>query len=104
MKRERSPAVYILATARNGTLYVGVTSDLCSRVLPHREGQIPGFTKRYGVKLLVWLETHGTMDGAIKREKQIKEWRRAWKIKLIEETNPHWLDLIAETCGPEPLC
>jgi putative endonuclease len=101
MKRERLPALYILASARNGTLYVGVTSELCARVFQHRKGQISGFTTRYGVKLLVWFEMHGTMEDAIRREKQIKEWRRAWKIELIGKTNPHWLDLFAELCGRE---
>jgi putative endonuclease len=101
MYDRRSPAVYLLASSRNGTLYVGVTSDLCSRVLQHREGKMPGFTKRYGVKMLVWFEGHDTMDGAIAREKQIKEWRRAWKIELIEKTNPNWLDLFVGICGRE---
>ena len=89
---------------RNGTLYVGVTSDLCNRVLQHREGKIAGFTRRYGIKMLVWFESHDTMDGAITREKQIKEWRRAWKIELIEKTNPNSLDLFVEACGREDLC
>jgi putative endonuclease len=99
----RSPAIYILASKRNGTLYVGVTSDLCSRVLQHREGTFAGFTKRYGIKMLVWFESHDTMEGAIAREKQIKEWRRARKVELIEKANPNWLDLFVEICGREDL-
>jgi putative endonuclease len=99
MSREKVPAVYILASKPYGTLYTGVTSDLCSRVQQHKQGLIPGFTKKYDVKLLVWFEYQNTMDLAIRREKNIKEWQRAWKIRLIEETNPHWLDRFAETCG-----
>ncbi len=76
--REREPCVYILASGRNGTLYIGVTSNLLQRVWQHREGLVPGFTKKYGVKQLVWYEVHETMDAAIQREKQIKEWQRRW--------------------------
>ena len=90
MKR---PCVYILASRRNGTLYVGVTAEIVSRVWDHRSGAVDGFTKTYGVHLLVYVEFHETMAQAILREKQIKEWRRAWKIKLIERANPHWRDL-----------
>jgi putative endonuclease len=85
--------VYILASKRNGTLYVGVTSDLIQRVWQHRNDLAEGFTKRYGVHRLVWYEQCGTMQTAIAREKAIKEWKRAWKIKLIEEVNPDWRDL-----------
>jgi len=85
--------VYILASRRNGTLYVGVTSDLLRRAWQHRSGEIAGFTKKYRVKLLVYIEVHARMPEAILREKQIKEWRRAWKIALIERDNPHWIDL-----------
>ncbi len=87
------PCVYILASKRNGTLYVGVTSNLAARVWQHKNGEIAGFTKRYGVAILVWYEMHETMDTAIAREKQIKEWKRAWKLRLIEEINPQWKDL-----------
>jgi putative endonuclease len=90
---ERAPFVYIMASRRNGTLYTGVTSDLRKRVWQHRSGQVPGFTKQYGVHRLVHFEAHGSVADAIVREKQIKEWRRAWKIELIERYNPHWADL-----------
>ncbi|WP_156841823.1 GIY-YIG nuclease family protein [Novosphingobium aquimarinum] len=89
----RAPCVYILASQPRGTLYVGVTSNLEGRLWQHREGVLPGFTDRYGVKLLVWYERHDTMETAILREKQIKNWRRQWKINLIEELNPRWGDL-----------
>ena len=85
--------VYILASQRNGTLYVGVTSDLMGRVSAHRQDLTPGFTSRYGVKRLVWHEHHRDIGLAILREKRIKRWRRAWKIALIEAANPQWLDL-----------
>jgi len=87
------PCVYMLASQRNGTLYVGVTSNLVQRVWQHKEVLAEGFTKKYGVKLLVWYERHETMESAIAREKAIKEWQRAWKIKLIEQANPAWDDL-----------
>ena len=90
---ERSYYVYILASARNGTLYVGVTSDLAGRVYQHREGLTPGFTSKYGVKMLVWCEEFPTADEAISAEKRIKRWRRAWKLQLIERMNPQWKDL-----------
>lgn len=86
-------AVYILASKRNGTLYTGVTSDLAPRIQLHREGQVEGFTQTYGCKTLVWYEQHSYMHEAIKREKQIKRWRRAWKLELIETLNPNWRDL-----------
>ena len=82
----KQPCVYILASKRNGTLYTGVTSDLVQRVWQHKNGVVEGFTKRYGVHLLVWFEIHETMASAIAREKAIKEWKRAWKIELILET------------------
>ena len=97
-----SPTVYLLASKRNGTLYVGVTSDLVSRLIEHRNGTFGGFTSQYGVNRLVWFEQHATMESAILREKRIKKWRRAWKIELIESENPQWLDL-AEQFGLEPL-
>jgi putative endonuclease len=85
--------VYILASRRNGTLYIGVTGDLLGRTYTHREDLIEGFTRRYGVHRLVWYEAHGDPPTAIQREKQLKKWNRAWKIRLIEETNPNWDDL-----------
>lgn len=96
---EKLPAVHILASIRNGTLYVGVTSNLCNRVAAHRQGDIPGFTRKYGVKMLVWIENFPDMSAAIKREKQIKEWRRTWKLELIEKSNPDWRDLYEDLCG-----
>ena len=97
--REKNPCVYILASRRNGTLYFGVTSDLAQRVSLHGQDLIEGFTKKYGVHCLVYYETHPTMDAAIKREKQLKEWRRLWKIRLIESMNPEWVDLFDATIG-----
>jgi len=90
---EKQPAVYILASKRNGTLYTGVTSDLVKRVGEHRTGAVDGFTKKYGVHHLVYFELHSGMAEAIAREKQIKRWNRAWKIELIEKKNPDWRDL-----------
>ena len=87
------PAGYILANRKNGTLYVGVTSNLAARVFQHRNKEVAGFTKKYGVDRLVWAELHDTMETAIAREKQIKKWNRAWKIQLIEQENPEWDDL-----------
>ena len=85
--------VYILASCRNGTLYIGVTNDLARRVYEHQEGIVEGFTKRYGVHHLVYYEVHKDVRDAIWREKCIKRWRRAWKIRLIEQENPDWRDL-----------
>lgn len=90
------PCVYIMASRRKGTLYIGVTSDLPRRAWEHREGVADGFTKRYSVKLLVYYELHATMEAAITREKQLKEWQRAWKIRLIESMNPTWRNLYDE--------
>jgi putative endonuclease len=87
------PCVYILATGRNGTLYVGVTNHIERRAWEHRTEVVEGFTKRYGVHRLVYVEFHATMPDAILREKQIKHWKRAWKLRLIEEMNPQWRDL-----------
>ena len=95
----KQPAVYILASERNGTLYTGVTSDLVARTWQHREHLVDGFTKRYGVTMLVWYELHGSMDAAILREKQIKKWNRAWKLRLVQEANPRWVDLWPEIIG-----
>ncbi|WP_368563654.1 GIY-YIG nuclease family protein [Pseudoxanthomonas sp. UTMC 1351] len=91
--QERIPCVYILASGRNGTLYIGVTSNLPSRIWQHRNDQVPGFTRRYRVHTLVWHEAHGSMESAIAREKALKEWKRAWKIQMIEDSNPYWRDL-----------
>jgi putative endonuclease len=89
----RQPAVYVLASRRNGTLYTGVTSDIVKRVWEHKNDSVEGFTKRYGVHLLVWFELHETMESAIRREKAIKGWQRKWKLDLIEQSNPDWTDL-----------
>jgi putative endonuclease len=99
MREEKVPAVYILASKIYGTLYIGVTSDLCSRISAHKEKLIPDFTKKYNVDRLVYVEFHNSMDEAIAREKQLKEWKRDWKIQLIEKDNPQWIDLYAELCG-----
>ena len=89
----KQPCVYLLTSRRNGTLYTGVTSNLVQRVWQHKNNLVDGFTKKYGVHTLVWFEVHETMQTAIEREKAIKEWRRAWKIELIESVNPQWRDL-----------
>lgn len=89
----RTYHVYIMASDRNGTLYVGITSDLARRVYEHRQGAMAGFTKRYGVKRLVYLEPFDDVEHALQRERQIKKWNRGWKLELIEKTNPQWLDL-----------
>jgi putative endonuclease len=86
-------SVYILASRRNGTLYVGMTDNLIQRVWMHKTGVSPGFTKRYGVKTLVWYEQHETREQALIRERQIKKWNRAWKLKMVEQMNPSWGDL-----------
>jgi putative endonuclease len=91
--------VYILASQMRGTLYIGVTSDLAHRATQHRDGVWPGFTERYGVKRLVYFETFDDVAVAIAREKQLKHWLRAWKIALIEKTNPAWTDLWPEVVG-----
>ena len=87
------PCVYILASKRNGTLYVGVTSDIVRRIWQHKHDFVEGFTQRYGVHTLVWFEAHESMESAIGREKAIKEWKRVWKVELIENGNPTWRDL-----------
>jgi putative endonuclease len=96
MGRELHPTTYILAGKRNGTLYVGVTSDLYSRICTHRAGTFKGFTMEYHVHRLVYFEKHATMRDAIKREKSIKGWPRRWKLSLIEQRNPEWRDLAVE--------
>ena len=90
---QKRPAVYLLASKRNGTLYTGVTSDLARRIGQHKEDLVEGFTRKYGVHVLVYYEWHQDMRSAIAREKQIKKWNRAWKLRLIERENPGWRDL-----------
>ena len=90
---EKSPCVYILASKPYGTLYIGVTSDLSKRAWQHRNSLCGGFTKKYKIHKLVWFELHDRMDTAIEREKSLKNWKRVWKIKLIEQSNPDWHDL-----------
>ena len=91
--------VYMMASKKNGTLYVGVTSDLVKRVYEHKQGIVEGFTKKYGVHQLVWCECHAAISEAILRERQIKKWKRAWKIELIEKNNPLWRDLYDDIIG-----
>ena len=98
----KQPCVYILASRKYGTLYVGVTSDLIARLFQHRNGMAQGFTSRYAVHRLIRFELYSTMYEAISREKQLKRWRRQWKINLIERENPQWLDL-APSLGLAPL-
>jgi putative endonuclease len=99
---DRQPCVYILARASHSTLYTGVTSNLLGRIYQHRNGWAEGFTKRYGIKRLVWFEAHDTMEQAILREKRIKRWPREWKYDLIHAENPTWRDL-AEDFGFDPM-
>jgi putative endonuclease len=89
----KQPAVYILSSKRNGTLYIGLTSDLVKRIWEHKNNSVEGFTKRYGIHQLVWYELHENMESAIEREKRLKEWKREWKLELIESINPTWEDL-----------
>ena len=93
MHVDKQPAVYILASKRNGTLYTGVTSNLVKRVWEHKNDLVGGFTNRYNVHRLVWYELHDNMESAVTREKRIKGWKRAWKLELIESANPDWQDL-----------
>ena len=102
MQRDFAPVVYLLTSKRNGTLDVGVTSNLPARIQLHRNGLLAGFTREYGVKMPVWFEQHATMEDAILREKRIKKWNRAWKLELIGALNPDWRDL-AEELGFEAL-
>ncbi|HEY4142881.1 MAG TPA: GIY-YIG nuclease family protein [Pseudolabrys sp.] len=88
--------VYMLANKRNGTLYVGLTDDLVKRVWQHQNGVTKGFTQRYGIKMLVWYETHESRESAFLRERQMKKWNRVWKLELIEKANPSWRDLADE--------
>ena len=93
MRMSKQPAVYILASKRNGTLYIGVTSDIIKRTWEHKNDSVEGFTKRYRVHRLVYYELHEDMESAIRREKQMKKWNRDWKLELIEKQNPDWRDL-----------
>lgn len=104
---ERPGYVYIMANRKNGTIYIGVTSDLSKRVYEHREGLVPGFTRRYGCKRLVWFEAFDDIQQARQRELQMKEWKRSWKIRRIEEANLEWNDLYSAlfepgSAGPGP--
>ena len=92
----KQPAVYMMASKRNGTLYIGVTSDLAKRIWEHKNDIMEGFTKRYGVHQLVWYEIHESMESAIICEKRLKEWKRKWKLELIEKDNPNWEDLFVK--------
>ncbi len=92
----RSPTVYILSNRARGTLYVGVTSDLARRMEAHRTGSLPGFASKHRLHRLVYMEVHRAMREAIRREKQVKEWHRVWKLRLIEDSNPEWRDLADE--------
>ena len=89
----KQPAIYILSNKRNGVLYIGVTSDLFKRTYQHKSHVVNGFSKKYNLNKLIYFEMHESMNDAIAREKQLKKWNRAWKIKLIETINPEWLDL-----------
>jgi len=89
----KQPAVCLLASKRNGTLYVGVTSNMIKRIWEHKNNVVKGFTERYNVHQLVWYELHETMESAIRKEKMLKNWKRAWKLELIERSNPNWQDL-----------
>ena len=91
--------VYILSSKRNGTLYTGVTSNLVKRVYEHRNGLVECFSKKYRVHNLIWYEMHESAESAINREKQIKKWKRDWKLKLIEKENPHWIDRYETICS-----
>ena len=102
LMRERLPCVYVLASSQRGTLYVGVTSNLPKRVFQHRNALVDGFSRRHRVHDLVWYELHETLESAIQREKALKAWRRAWKIRLIEESNPEWRDLYTSLVREEP--
>lgn len=97
---EKAGFVYIMASARNGTIYIGVTSDLPKRIWEHRNGVVSGFTKKYSCHLLVWYEAYGSIDIARQRELQMKEWKRAWKVREIEGLNPDWDDLYDRIARP----
>ncbi|MBY0225549.1 MAG: GIY-YIG nuclease family protein [Hyphomicrobium sp.] len=95
----KHPCVYILASRRNGTLYVGITTDLAKRMAEHDQGMLPGFTSRYGIYQLVYFEHHVTIPEAIQREKTVKRWHRQWKLRLIESMNPEWTNLYNPATG-----
>jgi len=97
--RPKQPCVYIMASRRDGVLYIGVTSALGDRVFIHKNDLVDGFTKKYGVHRLVYYEMHATMPDAIRRETQLKKWKRAWKVRLIQSMNPEWIDLFDEATG-----
>jgi putative endonuclease len=97
--QEKTPCVYIMASGRDGVLYIGVTSELPRRVSGHKQDVRDGFTKRYGVHRLVYYEMHETMAAAISRETRLKKWKRAWKVRLIQGMNPEWIDLFDESTG-----
>ena len=101
--REKGGYVYILASKLGGTLYIGVTNNLISRAMQHKEGSLQGFTKKYRVDQLVYCEMFDRIEAAILREKQMKKWSRAWKVRLIEEGNPNWIDLYPQIAGTEGL-
>src|SRR3989344_9432491 len=103
MREEKSYFVYILASKRNGTLYVGITGDLLRRIQEHKQKEVEGFTKKYGVDKLVYLEETSDIEGAIIREKQLKKWNRKWKLELIEKGNPDWKDLYDGLISGSPL-
>lgn len=100
MPRDHRYYVYILASARNGTLYIGVTNDIVRRVYEHREGLVEGFTRQYAVKQLVHFEEYGDVQLAIQRGKRLKKWKRDWKLRLIEKSNPDWVDLYSSIADP----
>jgi putative endonuclease len=100
VSRERSYWVYILASKVGGTLYIGVTSNLVKRIYEHRTEVVDGFAREYGIHRLVYFEQHTDIEAAIRREKRLKKWDRAWKIRLIEETNPNWDDLYLSIAAP----
>ena len=100
MAAGKTYAVYILASGIGGTLYIGVTNDLVRRVYEHRSDFIASFTKRYGIHRLVYFEQFDSIEFAIRREKRLKKWNRAWKVRLIEEANPHWIDLYPSIASP----
>lgn len=102
MSRYECIGVYIMANERNGTLYIGVTSKLVARAHQHREGLVEGFSKKYGCKLLVWYEQHEQMHTALARAKELKKWRRAWKLALIEKANPQWRDCYEDFINAPP--
>jgi putative endonuclease len=95
-------AVYIMASKRNGTICLGVTGNLIQRAHQHREGEFEGFSQKYGCKTLVWFEQHSEIGAAIAREKELKKWRREWKLALVEKANPQWRDLFDDFSNPPP--